>query len=410
MNRQHRLYKDIYTKQNLDRSWKLVKANKGSHGIDRKTIEDTEKDWPTISSSLQRRLENHTYAPQPVRRVYIPKQNGKKRPIGIPTVQDRIIQQAIRCVIEPSIDETFEECSYGFRPGKSAHQALQSVYKALTEERLRWIIQIDLGSFFDTIPHELIIEKLQEHNVDAEVIRLVKGFLGVGVMEDGITRYSTTGTPQGGIISPLLANLVLDEVDTYVISHGHERMVRYADDFVICAKTRRRAVHVYKEVVAVLIKLGLVVNVEKSSVVHLSETFTFLGYTFGGGRYYEGEGGRKIASIWKRPSTKAINALKDNMRFLTRRQQPRNILMLAPRINATVRGWFNYFHAGRNKSRYADLDSWIRMRLRSFIHKKKSYLDNAQYPNSFFKESGYTFLSDMLMSYKPKPVQGILRF
>jgi group II intron reverse transcriptase/maturase len=198
-----------------------------------------------------------------------PKPNGKKRPIGIPTVQDRVVQQAIRCVIEPSIDETFEECSYGFRPGKSAHQALQSVYKALIVEKLRWIIQIDLGSFFDTIPHERIVEKLQEHNVDAEIIRLVRGFLGVGVMEDGITRYSTTGTPQGGIISPLLANLVLDEVDTYVISHGHERL---------------------------------------------------------------------------------------------------------------------------------------------FIHKKKSYLDNAQYPNSFFKESGYTFLGDMLMSYKPKPVQGTLRF
>jgi RNA-directed DNA polymerase len=410
MNQRHPTYKDIHTKQNLDRSWNLVKRNHGSHGIDRKTIQDTEKEWDTISSSIQRRMENHTYAPQPVRRVYIPKPNGKKRPIGIPTVIDRIVQQAIRCVIEPSIDEVFEECSYGFRPGKSAHQALRAVYKALTEEKLRWIIQIDLGSFFDTIPHELIVRKLQEHNVDEEIIRLIKGFLGVGVMEDGTTRYSTTGTPQGGVISPLLANIVLDEVDTYVTSHGGERIVRYADDFVICAKTRRRSVHVYKEVVAVLTKLGLVVNEEKSTIVHLSDTFTFLGYTFGGGRYYEGEGGRHIGTIWKRPSDKAINAFKDNIRFLTRRQQPRNIKMLAPRLNSTVRGWFNYFHAGRNKSRYAGIDSWIRMRLRSFIHKKKSYLDNAQYPNSFFKESGYAFLSDVLMSYKPKPVQGTLRF
>jgi len=410
MNQQHLSYKDIYTKQNLDRSLRMVKANKGGHGIDRRTIQDTEKDWQAISLSIMGRLESHTYAPQPVRRVYIPKPNGKRRPIGIPTIQDRIVQQAIVRIIEPSIDETFEECSYGFRLGKSAHQALRAVHEALTQDKLRWIIQIDLGSFFDTIPHELILRKLTQHKVDKEIIRLIKGFLGVGVMEDGVTRHSTTGTPQGGVISPFLANVVLDEVDKYVISHGNERIVRYADDFIICAKTKRRAVHVYKEVVAVLTKLGLVVNEEKSSIVYLSQTFTFLGYTFGGGKYHEGEGGRKVGRIWKRPSDKAIKAFKDKIRFLTRRQQPRNIAMLAPRVNSTVRGWFNYFHAGRNKSRYSAIDSWTRMRLRSFIHKKKSYLDNKQYPNSFFKESGYILLSDMLMSYKPKPVQRTLRF
>lgn len=393
---QQNLYPNIFASENLEASWQAVRRNKGAPGIDGQAITRITEQWPLVKERLRMQLQNETYRPSPGRRVYIPKPNGKKRPLGIPTVRDRIVQQALRRILEPILDPTFEDFSFGFRPGKSAKQALDRVDKILQDGQ-RWVVQIDLEQFFDTIPHETIIAALQKHIQDPKVYALIQRFLNAGVMEEGKVRHTTTGTPQGGVISPLLANLVLDAVDTYVISHGEEGMVRYADDFVILAKTKRRAEHIYKEVVSVLQKLGLNVNQEKSHIAHISERFIFLGYEFGGGGYFPGDGGTTVAKLWKRIAKKAITAFKDKMRYLTRRLQPRNIQMLKEKLNPVIRGWGNYFKEGYYKTSFLELDSWYRMRLRAFLHKKKSYLDNYKYPVSFFKETGYLFLGDLVV-------------
>lgn len=395
MNQDIKLYQNIYESDNLEISWKLVKSNRGAPGVDYEKIEKVKENWKEIRTKLQEQLREKKYAPQPAKRVYIPKANGKRRALGIPTIRDRIVQQALKMVIEPLLEPTFEDFSYGFRPGKSAKQALEQVDRIL-EEGKRWVIQIDLKQFFDNIPHEVIMDRLREYIEDEEVLKLTQMFLENGVLIENKIRYATTGTPQGGVISPLLANLVLDVLDKYAASHGNDGMVRYADDFVILCKTHRRAVHVYKEVLQVLNKLGLEINEEKSKITHSSERFVFLGYEFGGGGYYKGPGGTVRGKNWKRPSTKAIKAFKDKIRLLTRRQQPRNIKMLINKCNPAIRGWGNYFKEGYCKTLYKELDEWFRMRLRSFIHKKKSYLDNYKYPNAYFKELGYVFLSDVI--------------
>jgi group II intron reverse transcriptase/maturase len=390
------IYQQIATSENLEESWKLVRRNQGAPGIDWENIQNMEKQWDTTKEELLEQLKRETYSPAPGRRVYIPKTNGKKRALGIPTVRDRIIQQAIRRIIEPQLDPDFEDFSYGFRPGKSAKQALGKVDEIL-ESGLCWVIQIDLEQFFDTIPHSVIMEVVGKKIKDEEIYRIIEKFLKAGVIEDFKYQATTTGTPQGGVISPLLANLVLDGVDKYVRSHGDEGMVRYADDFVILCKTKRRAMHVMKEVITVLKKLGLRVNEEKSKTVHISEGFEFLGYQFWGGKYEKGDGGTIITPKWKRPSKKAIQAFREKIRLLTRRQQPKNVRMLKERLNPLVRGWGNYFNAGFHKSLFGRLDGWYRTRLRSFIHKKRSIRDNIKYPISVFQEMGYFFLSDLLV-------------
>jgi len=360
----------------------MVKKNRGAAGIDREGIGKVEENWEEVRARLQEQLQHGSYRATAGKRVYIPKGNGKRRPLGIPTVRDRIVQQATRRIIEPIVDPTFEDFSYGFRPGKSAKQALDATEEILEERKLRWVIQIDLEEFFESIPHETIMRAVERQVSDVRIHRLIRMFLEVGVKEGSVVRQSTTGTPQGGVISPLLANLVLDEVDKYVVSHGEEGMVRYADDFIIAARTKRRAEHVRKEVERQLKRLGLKVNEAKSRIVHVSEGFTFLGYRFGGGGYHQGKGGTAVGSIWKKPSEKAIATFKEKVRYLTRRQQPKSVRMLAEQNNPVLRGWANYFREGYHKTLFERLDEGYRMRLRSFIHKKKSYLDNNKIPTA----------------------------
>ena len=344
----HSLYGQIL--QRLDTAFAKVKANRGAAGVDRESIAEFELDLEANLALLKRDLKEKTYAPQPVRRVYIPKANGGQRPLGIPTVRDRVVQQALRLVLEPVFEPLFCDSSYGFRPGRSAHQALDRV-SAHLKEGYKWVVDCDLKSYFDTIPQEALIDRVAEEVADGTVLKLIRSFLQAGVMNEGQFQRTIAGTPQGGVISPLLANIYLHSFDQMIQERGL-RMTRYADDFVILCRSRRAAERVMSNVQDYLEgQLGLTVNREKSKVVHLREGFVFLGYEFG---------------TWgRRPGPKAILRFKQRIRELTRRNQTIPVAkMVREQLNPFLRGWAGYFGYGQVQERFSDYDGWIRRRLR----------------------------------------------
>jgi len=344
----HSLYGQIL--QRLDTAFAKVKANRGAAGVDRESIVEFEANLEANLAQLKRDLKEKTYVPQPVRRVYIPKANGGQRPLGIPTVRDRVVQQALRLVLEPVFEPLFCDSSYGFRPGRSAHQALDRVSGHL-REGYKWVVDCDLKAYFDTIPQEALIDRVAEEVADGTVLRLIRSFLRAGVMSEGQFQRTIAGTPQGGVISPLLANIYLHSFDQLMEDRGL-RMTRYADDFVILCRSRRAAERVMGNVQRYLEgQLGLTVNREKSKVVHLSEGFVFLGYEFG---------------TWgRRPGPKAILQFKQRIRELTRRNQTIPVdKMVREQLNPYLRGWAGYFGYGQVKQRFLGYDQWIRRRLR----------------------------------------------
>lgn len=343
----------IWAKPNLEEAFKEVKRNRGAAGIDRMTIKAFELQLEHRLEVLQQTLKNKAYRPKPVRRVYIPKADGTQRPLGIPTVGDRVVQAAARRILEPIFEAKFMDCSYGFRPERSAHQALANIRKDL-EDGYRYVIDADLKSYFDTIPHEKLIGMVKETVVDGSVLRLLEKFLQAGVMEGGSFHINERGTPQGGVISPLLANIYLHPLDKTMMERGH-RLTRYADDFVICCQTQKGAERVLKSVIQLLeSEMGLKVHPEKTKIVNSKrESFVFLGHEFRPGK-------RMV------PSEKAMKKFKERIKAITRRNQTVNVQELVKKmLNPYLRGWGNYFGTGDVGSRFRHLDAWIRRRLRS---------------------------------------------
>jgi group II intron reverse transcriptase/maturase len=376
------MYSYVCQETTLLQAWSKVKQNKGAGGVDGQTIASFERQLGKHIRELSRTLTNKTYRPLPVRRVFIPKANGKLRPLGIPAVRDRVVQQAVRMVIEPSIDRTMSDDSYGFRPHKSAGQAIAAI-KAHLAEGYTHVVDADINDFFGTINQQTLMNKVRAAVSDRDITALIYQFLTAGVMEEGKVRNQHTGTPQGGVISPLLANLYLDEFDTKLARSG-AKLVRYADDFVLLAKTAGKARFAYNIAKDVLAKLDLSFAEAKTRITTIDEGFDFLGYTF-----------------WKSfiyPSDKSMKKFKEKVRIATRRQQPKNILMVVEKLNPILRGWGNYFTVFQGKSRMMVLDTWIRMRLRSFVEKRHtlSLAAHTKYPISFFVDMGLVSLSDML--------------
>jgi RNA-directed DNA polymerase len=412
----------IWAKPNLEEAFKEVKRNRGAAGIDQVTIKAFESKVEHNLEVLQQALKNKTYRPKPVRRVYIPKADGTQRPLGIPTVGDRVVQAAAKRVLEPIFEAKFMECSYGFRPGRSAHMALTKIRKDL-EDGFRYVIDADLKSYFDTIPHEKLIEMVRETIVDGSVLALLEKFLKAGVLEDGSFHMNDQGTPQGGVISPLLANIYLHPLDKAMTERGH-KLTRYADDFVICCKTQKGAERVLKSVTGLLEReMGLKVHPEKTTIVNSKrETFVFLGHEF--------KPGKRMA-----PSEKAMKKFKERVKMITRRNQTVNVERLVKKeLNPYLRGWGRYFGTGDVKSRFRDLDAWIRRRLRAVqlrswkkirkLHRemrrrgwdnkelpglrmtawRSSYSTYAQYamPNKWFVEIGLSSLLDIYNELHPQ--------
>ena len=388
------LYDKVYSGANLQRAWQQVKAGKGAGGIDGVSIQQYDASLPQNLSVLEHLLKTKQFKSHPVKRVYIPKANGKKRPLGIPTIRDRIVQQALLNILQPIFDPLSADCSYGFRPGRSAHDAIKAIEGHLNEGYTT-IVDADISDFFGNVNHDLLLNAVNKHVADGSILSLIKLFLQAGVMEEGQVKHVTTGTPQGGVISPLLANIYLSGFDSFMLERGY-RLVRYADDWVVLCKNQRKAEHALAIARKYLTNLGLSLNEEKTTIVDYRKggSFAFLGYVFK--RPYETD--RKV------PRKRARDAFKTRIKALTRRQQPKNVVMVIKTLNPVIRGWGNYFKYGDVKSLFAEYDSYIRMRLRSYAKKKRwvSKVAHSTWPNKRLADLGLVSLTALREASRPQ--------
>jgi RNA-directed DNA polymerase len=348
------LIEEVCERENLEQAWQQVRSNQGSPGVDGRTIDETRdylrEHWPTI----RERLLNGTYEPQPVRRVEIAKPDGGMRKLGIPTVLDRLIQQAILQVLQRRWDPTFSEHSYGFRPGRSAHQAVAQA-QSYVAEGYEWVVDIDLEKFFDRVNHDILMDRVARRISDKRLLRLIRAYLNAGVMEDGLVSPTEEGVPQGGPLSPILSNLVLDEFDRELTRRGL-RFCRYADDCNIYVGSRRSGERVMASVCRFLTtRLQLKVNESKSAVARSGER-KFLGFTISN----DAEPTRQIAA-------KALQKFKERIRELTCRTLGISIPQLIAPLARYMIGWRGYFGFCQTPIVVRNLDAWIRRRLRMYI-------------------------------------------
>lgn len=343
----------VLARENLLRAWKRVRANKGAAGIDGLDIDQTAERLRTEWPRVREQLYAGTYRPKPVRRVTIPKPEGGERELGIPTVTDRLIQQALLQVLQPMLDPTFSQHSYGFRPNRSAHDAVLAAQSYVQSGR-RTVVDVDLEKFFDRVNHDILIDRLQKRVRDVGVIRLIRAYLNSGIMVDGMVQERERGTPQGGPLSPLLANVLLDEVDKELERRGH-CFVRYADDANVYVRSRRAGQRVMALLLKLYGRLRLTVNQTKSTVASVFQR-KFLGYSF-----WVAPGGK----IQRRVADKAMRTFKQRVRELTRRSGGISLAAVVEKLRIYVLGWKAYFRLAQTPRVWEDLDKWIRRRMRA---------------------------------------------
>ena len=368
----------VYSLKTLNIAWEQVKSNRGSAGIDRVSIEKFEYKAQIYLQELEQSLKEQSYNPQPVKRVYIPKAGGKKRPLGIPVVKDRIVQTAIKMVIEPIFEKEFLDMSYGFRPQRGCKDALREVDHLLKDGYL-WVVDADLQSYFDTIPHDSLMSLLEMRISDKPLLNLIQKYLKQNII-DGVKNWiPTAGTPQGAVLSPLLANIYLHPMDVMLTNLGL-KVVRYADDFVILSKTQKEAEIALEKVKEWVNEVGLTLHPDKTHIGNASikgQGFEFLGYRFEAGKRFV----RK----------KSLKSFRDKVRAKTKRSRSGSINEIIADLNPMLRGWFEYFkHA--YKTTFNSNDGFVRRRLRAILlkrnNKKKCFGKNLnahkQYRNTYF--------------------------
>ena len=353
------LLEEILTKENLNKAYKKVYQNKGASGVDGITVYEIKEYIQSNGDEILNQIRNRKYKPQPVRRVQIPKENGKKRNLGIPTVMDRIIQQAMIQVISPIYEEQFSENSYGFRPGRSCEQAVIKALEMINDGN-EWIVDLDLEKFFDTVNQDRLITIIRRTIKDGDVVSLIMKYLKAGVMENGKIKATKVGTPQGGNLSPLLSNIMLNELDKELEARGLN-FVRYADDCIILVRSEKAANRVLNSITKYIEKkLGLKVNAEKSKVTRPNQT-KYLGFSF-----WKSTGGK-----WKpKPHIKSYQKLKRKLKTLTNRSWSISLDERIKQINYLVRGWVNYFRIANMKQTLIDIDKHLRTRIRVIIWKQ----------------------------------------
>jgi RNA-directed DNA polymerase len=369
----------VYSSANLFASYAKVAANGGAGGVDHVTVEDFTRRLTHNLGKLETQLRDGSYRPQAVRRVNIPKPGTKEtRPLGIPTVRDRVVQGALRQVLEPIFERQFAEHSYGFRPTRGCKDALRRV-DGLLKRGYRYTVDVDLKSYFDTIPHDKLLAEVRRHVADGRVLGLVEAFLKADIL-DGLRAWTPeSGAPQGAVLSPLLSNLYLNDLDHRVAREGYE-MTRYADDLVIQSRTREKAERALAFVQAWTAERGLTLHPTKTKIVDAeTEGFEFLGYRFVRHRRF--------------PRRKSLRKFREAIRGKTRRTDGRSLSMIIADVNRTLRGWFEYFQHS-HPTTFAYLDGWVRMRLRSILRKRAGLegrgrgADHQRWPNAFFVEHG----------------------
>ena len=343
----------VLARENMQQAWKRVRSNKGAAGVDGLSIDETAERLRTEWPSVREQLLHGTYRPQPVRRVTLPKPDGGERELGIPTGTDRLIQQAMLQVLQPLLDPTFSQHSYGFRPRRSAQEAVLAAQSYVQQGR-RIVVDVDLEKFFDRVNHDILIDRLRSRIADAGVIRLVRAYLSSGVLMNGIVVDRDQGTPQGGPLSPLLANVLLDEVDKELERRGH-CFVRYADDANVYVRSRRAGERVMRLLRRLYARLRLRVNEAKSTIASVFRR-KFLGYSF-----WVAAGGK----IKRRVADKAIAAFKQRVRELTRRSGGYSLDKVVKQLRVYVLGWKAYFRLADTPGVWNDLDQWMRHRVRA---------------------------------------------
>lgn len=373
------LIEKILSDENLNQAIRKVKANKGAPGVDKVTVDQIDEYFTIHKEEIKNQIRNRKYRPQPVRRVYIPKPNGKKRPLGIPTVIDRVIQQAVANVLSEVYDPMFSESSFGFRPNRDAHEAISAALN-LINDGYEWIVDLDIEKYFDTVNHDKLISILRENVKDGETLHLIRSFMRAGIFEKGLVSSNVRGVPQGGPMSPILSNIYLDKFDKELEQRGLH-FVRYADDCIILVKSEMSADRVMKSVTSWLErKLFLKVNATKTKVVRPNDS-NFLGFGF-----WKGANGWKVMPLKDR---KAKLYAKCKKVLCRKRACAMSIPLLFTKLNQIVRGWINYFRIGSMKRFMDKFGQWLRHKVRVVIIKQwkkpRTIYANLSKLNSYYK-------------------------
>lgn len=377
----------IHRSRVLFAAWLSVRGKGRAVGSDHQSLEQFEENLETNLAKLEEEVRTGAYRPRPIRRTYIDKPGSNaKRPLGIPAVRDKVVQTALKLVIEPIFEREFIDTSFGFRPGIGCKDALRRVERLL-KAGYTWVVDADLKSYFETIGHERLMEEVQQRIADSRVLALIRGFLKQQILEDLQLWTPETGSPQGAVISPLLSNIYLHEVDKAIKAAGYE-MVRYADDFVILCKSQTEAEAALARVSELVSERGLTLHADKTSLVNTAQAgqgFDFLGYHF------------ENDTRW--PRKKSLNKFKDTIRGKTKRSNGRSIAEIVDDVNKTSQGWFEYFKHS-HWTTFKPLDGWIRRRFRTILrgyNKGRGISrgkDNIRWPNKYFQDLGYFSLYD----------------
>lgn len=365
----------------MHQAFKNVKRNRGAAGIDKVSINMFEANLDENLNALMRDLKTRgQFQPKPLRRVYVPKGQGKLRPLGIPAVRDRIAQEVVRMLLSPVFEPLFHENSYGFRPERNCHQAVERVLEC-HRKGYQYVLDADIKGFFDNIPHKVIMDGLASEVADGNILGLVERFLQAGVMDNGIFKPTTVGTPQGGVISPLLANIALNSLDWLMNEHNLQ-FVRYADDFVVLCRSTNQAQEALNRVQSHLNKeLKLELSPDKTHITTFQQGFPFLGFD--------------VSSKSVKMRAKSTEKFKTKIQEITKRSHNLDEKMIA-QLNRLIRGTANYFATpfSHNKRLLGDLDKWIRMRLRAMKYKRKWKTDNRRLRLKHFRRMGLVSLTD----------------
>lgn len=367
------------TPERVRAAFKAVKRNRGAAGVDKISLNLFEANLAQNLDSILRDLKDGSFEPKPLRRQFIDKGNGKLRPLGIPAVRDRVAQEVLRRLLHPVFEPKFHDASFGFRPKRNCHMAIEQALRE-HENGFKTVLDADISGFFDNLPHAVIMAAVAAQVADGNILRLIEKFLRAGVMENGVFKPTTAGTPQGGVISPLLANIVLNHLDWTLHEHGY-RFVRYADDFVVLTQSKTRAGEALALVTHTLGRLGLSLSPDKTKITSFGKGYTFLGF--------------KLSSHSRRMREKSVQKFRDKVRDITQRHHNFEAPVIE-KLNRVIRGTAQYFATQWSTTRWqlTDLDSWIRMRLRALKSKRKRITDNYRLPNRKFAQLGLLSLLD----------------